>query len=277
MKILLLVAVFSLLSLHAFASCEFVQRISDSVGNSISEFSDTDNPGTNAALILPPTGGENIADKFLAVSLCQRGLNTLILNFRQDSAEIDDLSAHDRITNGVLLWVDELLAKRKENFVIIGASLGSIYASMAFGEARNSSQTNYPNLRKIQGAVLTVSGGSLAEILASSGLASLVKERNARLLHFAFADTSQYQKALESAITLDQLQLVDPTASNKVLMFSSTNDKIVPTKTQNQLWEAWGRPERHLYFTDHMWTIGFVYFTQPQKIYDFSQRIFNSN
>jgi len=251
---------------------------SDRFGNSIL-FYDAEVNTSSAALILPPTGGENFTDKSVAASLCQRGLSAYILNYKQDAADPADLDSHDRIANEVLQWVDQLLASHPDtHFVILGASLGSLYASIANSLAIQPNHPlalRYPHLRQIDGAVLTVCGGSLAEILATSQLQGVVDQRNARqgLLHFQSA--AEYQAILEKKIQIDPLALAQVTERNRVLMFTSSTDIIVPAATQNNLWHALGEPERETFGTNHVWTVARTYLLNSGEIFSFAKKILN--
>jgi hypothetical protein len=143
---------------------------------------------------------------------------------------------------------------------------------MAYGEALAQNPA-YPNLQKIQGAILTVCGGSLAEILATSQLSSVAAQKSERAKLLGFTDAESYQEILEPHIKLDPLKFATPSGQANVLMFSSLNDVVVPTATQIQLWEAWGEPERQLFVTDHMWTIIQVYSLQAGKIHEFADNL----
>jgi pimeloyl-ACP methyl ester carboxylesterase len=255
----------------------------DRDSNQIHDYKSVLNPVGKTVLILPPTGGENLADRNLAKTLCRRGYNVVIFNYVQTPDTSLDLSIHDANTVGVLGALDLFLAHRPENnFVIVGSSLGSLYAAMALSLGQNpasASTSTMPEVKtwthfnKIKAAVLTVCGGSLAEILATSEIPEAVQQRQKRQEIYKITSAQDYLARLRSAIHLDPLDLAQAQQKDKVFMFMSSQDKIVPAKTQMQLWEAFGRPSRSVIALDHMWTIAWVYFFRTDTIFKFVDQI----
>ncbi|MCE3009756.1 MAG: hypothetical protein LW875_03995 [Proteobacteria bacterium] len=223
---------------------------------------------THQIIILPPTGGANSADRSLFKALCRRGHEVRILDYSQKSGLTTDLSIHDRFSREVLTEIDRLLGRTEKSTVLIGASLGGLYTSMAFGYSLEN-QAEFPNLPWIKAIVLTVAGGQLSEILANSELKAVKEQRELRLRELSISGIQDYQLQLEKAISYDPLKWARPDKKNKVLMFNSNNDSVVPTSTQEKLWKAWGEPQVVRLSTNHQFSIGRVYFFMEDRIDSF--------
>ena len=257
----------------------------DPLGNQIHDYSAPENPTDKAVLVMPPTGGENIADRNVARTLCARGLNTIIFNYTQRSGVVLDFSVHDEDTENVLGSLNGFLQARSEKrFVVVGASLGSLYSSLALslgqgtpGALASGHSEDWPALRKLKGAVLTVSGGSLAEILTDSQIPSVKTQVQERMHSFSIPNRQKYLERMRASIHLDTLQLACASLRERVFLFQSNTDVIVPANTQVNLWQAYGRPERAIFATDHMWSIAWVYFFRTDTIFTKAQKFFNDS
>jgi len=223
-------------------------------------------------VILPPTGGVNSADKALFKALCQRGHEVHILDYQQKSVLTSDLKIHDELSREVLGEINQFLKHTQKPTILVGASLGGLYASLAFGysfehlEAPSVEPPEFPDLLWIRAVVLTVAGGSLAEILAQSDLKPVREQRNLRFNELGLVDLNDYKGRLNSAITYDPMKWAKPSERNRVLMFISENDNVVPSQTQEKLWKAWGEPPVIRLSTNHQLSIGFVYFFLSERI-----------
>jgi hypothetical protein len=109
----------------------------------------------------------------------------------------------------------------------------------------------------------------LAEVLATSQQEEVIQQRESRREIFGWETTAQYQKMLEEKIQFDPLALANAESSQDVLMFLSEKDDVVPSPTQLQLWQAWGRPQSVNYQTGHAVTIGRVYLFSSREIANF--------
>lgn len=215
------------------------------------------------ALILPPTGGMNAADKSLAKSLCKRGIQTLILNYPQKSGFTTNLKIHDQLTTETLALVETTLEHFPQPTVIVGASLGGLYAQIALGQALSGYN---PNLQAIKGSVITVAGGSLAEVLASSKLDSVVEQKYLRMDHYGLLSSEDYVRLLTPQIKYDPLLWAQASQAPLTLFFGSEEDTTVPTSAQRQLWEKLGRPQSRWLRSSHATTIARVYFLHKNEI-----------
>ncbi len=269
------------IALLLLASCSFafdksscLKKIADPNQNGVfAEFSaDTSNTDFQA-IILPATGGETILDRKLARNLCGLGITSIVYNYSQAPQDPLDLDHHDRASLEFLTQLDSFLAKRGKPVVLIGASLGGLYASMAFGFSQTILGNRWPGMRFINGAILTVAGGTLPDILATSDLPPIVSERNLRKAKYEIGDDGVYVKLMSEHIKFDPLGLANSKYSARVLMFSSTNDTSVPTPTQYKLWEAWGKPKREIASFGHAGTAIYFYTFHVSQMFDFISSI----
>ena len=228
-------------------------------------------------IVVPPTGGENFLDRHMAEKLCDVGLRTLILTYDTVYPTLTrNLKIHDLSAEEFLAQLELTLREYPHPTVLVGASLGGLFSSIAFGIASNNGLTNsYPLAFKptaivsqLNGAVLTVAGGSLSQILTDSLIPNAVLQRIDRLIADPMS-LDQYQAQLSKSILLDTLKLTNPQRNTRILFFEGTLDGIVPTSTQEQLWQAWGRPERISYLLGHPETIFYVYEFEVDTIRDF--------
>jgi hypothetical protein len=229
------------------------------------------------AIIVPPTGGENFLDRHLASDLCGAGILTMTLNFDStvDSLTMD-LRVHDFGNEEFLAQLEKTLRYSPRPTTLIGASLGGLYSSMAYGMASQNGFTNgyklafapTKTIELLRGASLTVSGGKLAGVLADSDVGGVVAQRNLRMSTDKLT-RDEYEKELEKAVTLDTLALANPKMSKNVLFFEGLFDTGVPTQYQENLWRAWGQPERERFPFGHPETIFLVYELRSCKIQDF--------
>jgi hypothetical protein len=254
------------------SSCA-IKKFFDEQGNTTALYRRPQNPKGKKILIMPPTGGANVADRSLAQTLCRGGLDVVIFDFQQTPGDVNDFGTHDRLSLRALNSLNAYLEASESKYVVVGSSLGGIYASMAFGAKFKVQGNLFPGFQKIQGAVLTVAGGSVAEILTTSNLSSATKQREVRMKSHEIKSLSEYQEKLSSFILWDSLELAEPKASDKILFFVSSKDVSVPTKTQEQLWRAWGQPKKAVLSSGHSGTIARVYFLHSDAILKFSRKI----
>lgn len=133
-------------------------------------------------------------------------------------------------------------------------------------------QTEFESLKWIDSIVLTVAGGSLAEVLSYSEQDGVVEQRDLRFEELGFESIEAYQSELESNIFYDPLKWAQKDSRHNVLMFNSDNDDVVPSFTQESLWQAWGEPEIERFSTNHPLSIARAYFLKVSRIDDFLNR-----
>jgi hypothetical protein len=157
--------------------------------------------------------------------------------------------------------------------VLIGASLGGLYASTAYSYSLTD-QTEFESFKWIQGIVLVAAGGSLAEILSTSNQEDVIKQRTLRFQNLRIEKASYYLSMLNQNIFYDPMKWASPLVRSNVLMFNSTNDQVVPSATQEKLWRAWGKPKVIRISKNHLLTIAKVYFFEANRIDQFLRKTF---
>ncbi len=219
-------------------------------------------------VILPPTGGENRADRNLARELCQRGHLVKVVDYPQFTIHPDDFDGHERATTNTLKALSGFFEKESTPTTVIGASLGGIYASLVHSLAKSP---KWESFSVVDSLVTTVAGGSLAEVLTYSQLDHVKKTRDGRLAGGRFRSLPEYQEFLAGFITTDLLKLAMP--GGKVLAFISNKDKIVPTRTQVALAEAHGTKPVRISRLGHSGTVAYVYFRKVAQIHGFLTKL----
>jgi hypothetical protein len=192
-----------------------------------------------AVLIVPPTGGVTALDRSWAGRFCRAGARTFLLEHWKGDLETGlDPAVHDRGSlrgiAAIRSVVDFLGAPRTSVF---GTSLGAILASMATGLDP-----------RIDRAFLVVAGGSITDLLSESDQELLVRMRQDRMREFGLKTREEYRSFLAERLQVEPKRFSDAEAvkaGRKTLTFLiGTEDTTVPTRTQVELWEAWGRPGR---------------------------------
>lgn len=222
-------------------------------------------------IILPPTGGANFADRSLYSSLCSRGHQVTLLDYSQKSGLTLDLGIHDRLSREVLAVIDQHLGKIPLPAALIGASLGGLYASMAYSYSLTE-QTEFPNLKWLNKIVLTVAGGPLADVLTYSEAEEVRKQRDMRLRELGIRSREQYRLALKKKIFYDTLRWASPDNRHQVLMFNSKSDTVVPSSSQKALWLAWGKPQAEWMTSGHQASVGWAYLFYVDRIDNFLKK-----
>lgn len=221
-------------------------------------------------VILPPTGGENKADRRLARELCQRGHLVKVVDYPQEEVTAADFEGHERVTKQILGIFSDFFSREKLPTTLVGASLGGIYASLIYSLAL-SDDPEWTNLRLVDTLVTTVAGGSLPDILATSTLPTVKKTREERLATGRFSNISEYRNYLDSLIFTDALKLLH--TNKRVLFYGSTNDTVVPTKTQVTLSQALAGETYWIKGLGHSGTVAYVYYSKASEISFFIRKL----
>ncbi|MES2525872.1 MAG: hypothetical protein V4598_02250 [Bdellovibrionota bacterium] len=224
-------------------------------------------PGLRQVVILPPTGGENRADRNLAKELCSRGHLVKVVDYPQYVIAPEDFGGHEDATINTLRNLSAFFAEETIPTSIIGASLGGIYASLVFSLAQSE---EWKSFRVVDALVTTVAGGSLAEVLTYSTLDHVKKTREGRLAGGDFRTLQDYQNFLDGYIATDLLKLARP---GNVLAFTSNSDTVVPTRTQLALAEAHGAKPIRIGRLGHSGTVAYVYYRKIGTIHQFLKQL----
>lgn len=281
---------------HAYANCESPEKID--VPNNLTELANIEPSAVpkwsstqsflnvyapektvtqTQALIVPPTGGENFLDRHLSSELCKAGILAFTLNYISAYPVVTlDLSVHDLATEEFLAQLEKTLRYSPHPTVLVGSSLGGLLSSIAYGMATQNGFTNgytlafHPEktIELLRGASLTVTGGSLAGVLADSQVSGVVEQRKLRMSTDGYS-RDQYENALSQTIRMDTLTLANPKVTQNILFFEGLADVDVPTQYQKKLWKAWGGPRVESFLLGHPETIFLVYELRIGAIRDF--------
>jgi pimeloyl-ACP methyl ester carboxylesterase len=221
-------------------------------------------------VILPPTGGENVADRKLAKSLCKKGQLVKVLDYPQPPITPKDYDGHERITRQIITAIDSFFDGETRPTTLIGASLGGIYASLLYSlSLRDNSE--WKNIRVIDSLVAVVAGGPLPVVLSQSEQKDLKLVREERLKTGSFMNLADYERFMNERIFTDVIKLM--ATNGNVLFYGSTNDKIVPTKTQRALSHELGGETHWVRGLGHIGTIAFVFYTKAGEIDKFIREL----
>ncbi len=218
---------------------------------------------TRQVVILPPTGGENRADRNLAKELCSRGHLVKVVDYPQFVIAPEDFDGHERATIETMNALSGFFENETLPTSIVGASLGGIYASLVHSLAISP---EWKNFAVVDALVTVVAGGSLAEVLTYSTLDHVKKTREARLAGGTFRTLQDYQNFLDEHIANDLLKLA---RTGNVLAFTSNKDSVVPTKTQLALAEAHGVKPIRVSRLGHSGTVAYVFYRKIGTIHQF--------
>lgn len=186
-------------------------------------------------LIIPPTGGENILDIWLALYLCLKGARTIIVrrwpNDEEPMTQID-LKRHDRLNMRAVEAIKTVIDWTNcETAGIVGASLGGIYASYATSMDARINKT-----------VIIAAGGPISDVVANGDENIINQLRRSRFKVMGFKNNYEYQQALEVALEWDLVKLANPLFKDRMAFIIADIDKTVLSKYQHKLYKAWGSP-----------------------------------
>ncbi len=265
MKILILV-LFALSS-NLWASCQGLVSEKSDVTVRLYE---PKTPASRLVVILPPTGGENKADRKLAFTLCASGFLVKVVDYPQPVVEAPDFEGHERVTKLIMNVFSAFLAKETLPTTVVGASLGGIYAGLIYSLAIGNDPM-WDNFNRIDSLVATVAGGPLPAVLATSSEKTVQRVRGERLATGRFSNLDEYRSYLDSLIFLDTMKLLN--TNHQVLFFGSTNDVVVPTSTQKTLSEGLAGETYWINRLGHSGTVAFVYYRRGGMIARFLKNL----
>jgi hypothetical protein len=220
-------------------------------------------------VIFPPSGGATTLERWYASKICDRGGFAILVNDwtgAQESAFDEEL--HDRHLQRSFKVYQELEKKWKGPFRVLGTSLGGLYA------AAISIHYRWDKM------VLVTTGGPLSEVLSTSDLRSLITLREKRKAKWNIISDKRYEQMLGRAIDWDFMAPRYPEGSmtkrpkslvpaNQIMMSIALGDDTVPYSTQENLWEALGRPKRFDLSANHFYGIVRTYWHYSDEIADF--------
>ena len=119
--------------------------------------------------------------------------------------------------------------------LLIGESLGAL---LGVGLAASG-------VVPFDAAVFVAGGGSLIDVIEGSVI------RRAVFGDLPMTDP-EFCSGFRETVKRDPLQSARALCGGPIVVLSATNDKIVPSATQDALWEALGKPPRYTYDGGHL-------------------------
>jgi cephalosporin-C deacetylase-like acetyl esterase len=126
-----------------------------------------------------------------------------------------------------------------ERIGVFGISMGSIKAALISSLDR-----------RIKVSVMCLTGGNLAEIIATSDEGGVVRRRKEYMKEHDVTEEMFYD-LLQSKITCDPMEYAEYIDAENSLMVLAYFDSAVPYKNGNELWEKIGQPEKITMLTGH--------------------------
>ncbi len=136
-------------------------------------------------------------------------------------------------------WIGMQAALDSDRIGVFGISMGSIKAALI------SSLDN-----RIKVSVMCLTGGNLAEIIATSDEKGVVRRREKYMKDHNITIEALYA-LLQSKITCDPINYAEYIDAQNSLMVLGRFDSTVPYKNGNDLWIKMGRPEKIDMLTGH--------------------------
>ena len=128
--------------------------------------------------------------------------------------------------------------------LLIGESLGAL---LGVGLAASG-------VVPFDAAVFVAGGGSLIDVIEGSVI------RRAVFGDLPMTDP-EFCSGFRETVKRDPLQSARALCGGPIVVLSATNDKIVPSATQDALWEALGKPPRYTYDGGHLSLFSGAFFT----------------
>ena len=108
---------------------------------------------------------------------------------------------------------------------------------------------------KIKGAVLNVGGGNLPYVISVSGIGLFEETRAEQMRLLGINSIRSYEDYLSRFITTDPLNYASSRDKDRVYMIIAQKDTSVPTKSQFDLYNQFGGPQRALIPAGHVLTL----------------------
>ena len=223
-------------------------------------------PNTTVAvpvvIVVPTIDGITALEPHVASKLCSAGMASIIalLHDNRQPTTVPAWEHEDQVNRAEILGLRILLSYAESNkkfapnkIGMLGLSLGGIITSMMAGLEPT----------RLRAAVSAMGGGNLAFILSHSANVRIKELRERRMNAAGLLDEEQYEDALRQHIRYDPLYFTPDADRQRILMAISTVDTKVPSPSQREQFEAFGRPAYTLYTSDHIRSLvefTFLYF-----------------
>lgn len=220
---------------------------------------DTDRP-VPVAMVVPTMDGVTAVERTVASKLCAMNVAAIITDVNQNTVPdvIPSWGFEDTNNRRAILTLRTVLDYIEGSFYfdskkigMIGSSLGGFTTAYMAGVEP----------KRINAFVIVVGGGNLPYTLSVSDNNRLTELRGLRMASENFASASEYEDKLRETILFDPMHFSRRVMSAKIFMALSRADTSVPSSVQQDLFEAFGKPEHTIFNVGHVSTvIGMAYF-----------------
>jgi predicted alpha/beta hydrolase family esterase len=211
-------------------------------------------------IVVPTIAGVSPLEKSFATTACLRKYRAVIIRgWQQDNVAEIDIEAHDYYALRSLVAVRHILDYLSEPTQIIGASLGSLYSSVAFATDE-----------RLIGAALITAGADLPSILANSKVSQVIQLKQRRFNTFGYSSDEEYLQALRAKVHFSPELFVSEKAKEKpLLMVFAQNDNKIPAQNQAELIQLWEPDILLVSKHGHVRTIVDTLLFRKSRLFDF--------
>lgn len=209
-------------------------------------------------IILPSMLGVGPVESHMARYFGRKGISTLLVDLNGELTDpknsIDKIDPNLRESMGRFRsLVDWALTRQeidKNKISVLGVSLGGILGALFLGiEPRLNSGTFF------------AAGAPLSKIFAFGRERLVSKFRLNCMQKHKLESPEKFQEFLDRNVLLDPIHFLSHRSAEDVFLISARYDQIVPAETQDDLWEAFGRPLRRTVHGGHLVGVGsFIFY-----------------
>jgi hypothetical protein len=223
--------------------------------------------------ILPTIAEKTVVEKSIQDRLCRRRMASGIINLAGDfsPAVLPGWETHDDQMKFAVHAVRSLMdyvGYRQEiddrKLGIFGASLGGIIAALT---------TSVDD--RIKASFQIASAGNLPEVMTYSEQEEIETLKNQRMRHLGLKTEAEHELEARKHIRLDPIFFASPSKRDLIEQVMIMDDKRVPTRSQDQLWNQWGRPTRYKFTGGHVPSIVSFAFLRGEEAVNFYAKKFN--
>ncbi len=226
-----------------------------------------DGQSEKALIIVPPTGGTNIIDRWYAKRFNWAGFDVYILDSWTAQNEISsDLEIHQRFYTGAQQAIKLTLAGIPSHFVgLLGTSVGALHASIAAN-----------TIARIDAVFLIVGGTPIADVIVGSDQKAMLELRQARKARFNFSRDQEQIEAIGHVFTLEPMDQGELFKTKDIGMAIADEDTTVPVEKQKTL-KAFFRPNTVFHLpNNHFWGIVNTCLFHTEELVQFFENSFKN-
>lgn len=219
-------------------------------------------------LVLPIFGGSNYFANTFARYFADHGFSSLIVHRQKRYKTFKDLDKIDKILKQIVLdhkqaidWIEMQNDLDSDRIGVFGISMGGIKAALISSLDK-----------RIKASVMCLTGGNLAEIIATSDEKGVVKRREEYMKKHNISQ-AEFNDRLKSNITCDPINYAEYINASNSLMVLARFDSAVPYKYGNELWIKMGKPEKIIMPTGHYTAILGLQYVKSKSLDFFNEKL----